>query len=225
MLQKKQKFISSFPNYFHKREEMSSSSRQVTVLTDEGTIWDEPAGTVSICLSCRSPAPPSPPPSCSSAPSDAFWRNPRLALQGGINFLQLLVVSFLRYSWKSRQFVWPLSSETDDFGIKAALILFIISNFVLFRQPGEQEGERERERKCTNAGIWRVSVSLQKEPPVHKSTDISEFTQCPGDLSRSRKVVCSSLLSTNGTRGSVQLGHRVQMQLSCLLPLIRVLPL
>lgn len=86
-----------------------------------------------------------------------------VALQDGINFHLLFAVSFLR-----RSFVRPLlSSEMDDFRIKAALILFLIINFMLFRQPGE----RERKKRVLEFDTPR-SV-FKKEPSVHKCTGIS----------------------------------------------------
>lgn len=48
----------------------------------------------------------------------------------------------------------------DDFRIKAALILFLLVNFVLFRQPGRAGG----------GGFDTPRSVFKKEPPVHKRT-------------------------------------------------------
>lgn len=111
-----------------------------------------------------------------------------VALQGGINFHLLFAVSVLR-----RSFVRPLlSAEMDDFWIKAALILFLIINFVLFRQPGVGGG-RERGKKAPAPEFDTPQSVFKKNRRCINALAFPKFKQCPGDLYGSGKVALKEL--------------------------------
>lgn len=72
----------------------------------------------------------------------------------------------------------------DDFRIKAALILFLLVNFVLFRQPGLVGGSVGR---CWN--LTRLGQSSKKNHRCINALAFPEFRQCPEDLDGSREAL------------------------------------